>query len=93
MKIERKSIIVNFNNKQEYIHRLHNLDVNTVFISKNYNYAVVYYDSFKEKDIKHKLSIINGFISFEETYILKEDMNFDENTYIKKDVNTNDEGN
>jgi uncharacterized protein YlbG (UPF0298 family) len=79
MKIDRKALVVYFSKRDLFLSRLKSFDINIIFISKANNYLVFYYDFFKEKDIKNRMMKIEGFISFEESYILnKEVVDFEE---------------
>jgi len=80
MKIQRKSIIVYYNNHENFLNSLKQLDVNIVFISKSFEYLVLYYDHYKEKEILSRLVKIKGYLSHEESCILnKEATTFNEN--------------
>lgn len=62
MEIKRSAFIVDFKGK-EVPKRLNKMDVNLTYISKRFNYAVVYLDESKgEKLLVNHLKHVKGFV-------------------------------
>lgn len=75
MNIIRDSYIIDYRNKA-VLNKLKRMDVNIAYISKKFNYCVIYLDNNKgERYLLQNLRKVRGFIRFYPSLFLHEESN------------------
>ncbi len=76
MLVDRMSYVVFFKGKK-ILHKLNQLPVEVVYVSKKQRYAVFYTDKENEESIRKTLKKVSGYKGFSQSQTFDENLNFD----------------